>query len=259
MKETYSIHTIKNAMNILKLFTKENPEWKLSEISKQLHLNISTTKRLLVTLEDYGYILRDSQSKRYRLGYMFLHLSEIITTTMEIRKEARPVLEELVQKLDEAVHVHLGVLEGTDIAYLDKIESKHPIRLNSHIGKRNPSYCTACGKIMLAYQKEEKREKLVKKIEENGIVRYGQNTVASAHELITQLKEIQKQGFAICIDEFYQGISIGAPVYDYTNEVIAAISVTGRSNRIAKEDIPYFTQEVIRAAKKLSKMLGYFD
>lgn len=251
----YTIQTVKNAMRILRLFTHEQTEYSLSEIASQLNLNISSASRLVKTLEQKHYLYKDSHTKKWRLGYMLINLAGIITTTMEIHREAKPYLEELVETLDEAVH--LGVLEGTEIVYLDKVDSAIPLRLNSYIGKRNPSYCTACGKIMLAYQKEATLKKLLKKMEEEGFIKYGPNTVTSADQLLEQLIDIREQGYVVCIDEFRDGISIGAPIYDYTDEVIAAISITGKSHRITAERIPHFVEHIIQTANKISKNLGY--
>ena len=254
LKQKYTIHTVKSAIRILKLFSKDKPEWSLSEIANELNINISKASRLVKTLVEYEYLHKNSQTKRYRLGLMIINLSGIITTTMEIQKEAKPIMEDYAQKLGNAIH--LGILEGTEIVYLDKVEPKNPIRLNSHIGKRNPSYCTACGKIMLAYQRKEKLDKILNTFEKNGFRKYGINTVENRDELLKQLEEIRNNGFAICIDEFFYGISIGAPVYNNMGEVIAALSVTGRN--IHKE-IPYLTEQIIEACEKLSRKLGYYN
>ncbi len=132
-ERSYTINTVKNAMEILRLFTKEKFEWNLSDLARELQLNISNTKRLVKSLEKHDYLYRNPTTKRYQLGFMILHLSSIITSTMEIHREAKPILQMLAKNLGEAIH--LGVLEGNEIVYLDKLEPNHPIRLASHIGK----------------------------------------------------------------------------------------------------------------------------
>lgn len=252
----YTVNTVKNAIRILKVFTKEKPNWTLTEISKHLNLNISNTQRLLNTLYENDYLKKNPQTKEYELGYMILNLSGIIKTTMEVHQEAQPILQELVEKLDNAIH--LGVLEGTEIVYLDKLDAKHPLRLNSHIGKRKPAYCTACGKIMLAYQSKQKQSNLIKRIEQNGFVKYGRNTVTNSQQLLKQLKEIQTKGYVVCIDDFFGVVSIGAPIRDYTDDVIAAVSVTSEVYKINEEDIPYYVEQIVEGANKISEKLGYY-
>ena len=251
----YTIHTVKNALQILKLFSKNKPEWTLTEISTVLKINISTAHRLLATLEQKDYLRRDKKTKRYRLGDKLIHLANVVTSTMEIHREAEPILKDLAQKLKAAVH--LGVLEGTEIVYLNIIETPLPTPLNSFIGKRNPSYCTGCGKVMLAFQKEAEKIKLIQKLEKQGFVPYGRNTVSTGEQLLNQLKRIRQQGYALCIDEYFEGFSIGAPVYDYTGEVIAAISATGRMHHMKETDFPTLIHEVIKASQNVSEKLGY--
>ena len=112
---------------------------------------------------------------------------------------------------------------------------------------------------MLAFQKEATLERMIQEMEETGFYAYGPNTVADSKELMFQLKRIRQQGYAVCVDEFHEGVvSIGAPVYDYTGEVIAAISITGPNERITSQDIPYFTQQIVNASKMISEKLGYY-
>ncbi|MBE7120641.1 IclR family transcriptional regulator [Bacillus cereus] len=249
----YTIQTVQNAMQILRLFTVEKREWTLSDIARKKSMSISTTKRLLNTLENYGYLERRSGTKKYRLSLSILKLSGIVKTTMEIHREARPILKKLVNDFGEAVHI--GVLEGTETIYLDKMEGLHPVRLSSHIGKNNPVYCTGCGKVILAFEEQTEQEKIIKTIELQRFYQFSSKTVRNVRELKSHLSQIKKQGYAVCIDEFSEGItSIAAPIYDYNESVVASISITGPSNRI---DISQIVEGVVKAGKDISKSLGY--
>ncbi|AXN40832.1 IclR family transcriptional regulator [Peribacillus butanolivorans] len=253
IKKDYTIQTVQNAMQILRLFTVEKREWTLSEIAEKKTMSISTTKRLLKVLENYRYLERRSGTKKYRLGLSILRLSGIVTTTMEIHREAQSSLKKLVNDFGEAVHI--GILEGTETVYLDKMESLHPVRLSSHTGKNNPAYCTGCGKVILAFKEHTEQEEIIKTIELQGFYQFGSKTVRNARELKSHLNQIKKQGYAVCIDEFSEGItSIAAPVYDYNESVVASISITGPNNRI---DIPLFVEGVVKAGKDISESLGY--
>ena len=175
---------------------------------------------------------------------------------MEIHKEAKPVMEQLAREL--GVAIHLGILEGTEIVYLEKVESTYPLRLFSHIGKKNPAYCTGCGKIMLAFQKPSLLESTLTLIESEGYYPYGENTVIHSEELLQHLVKIKRQGYSVCYNEFHEGVSIGAPIYNYTGEVIASISATGPNSHIHIQDIPHFTKHIVDAGKVISKKLGYY-
>ncbi|SDH86094.1 transcriptional regulator, IclR family [Alteribacillus persepolensis] len=253
MKGKYVIRTVENAMQILRLFTSEKREWTLTEIAKKKEMNIASAQRLVKTLENYKYIERSSESKKYRLGLSILRLSGIVTSTMEIHQEARPIAEALVEQLGEAVHI--GVLEGSETVYLEKIESLHPVRLASYTGKQNPGYCTGCGKVVLAYKDVREQERMMHEMSQKGFYPYASNTVTTINQLSEDLKEIKRQGHAVCVNEFSEGItSIAAPIYDHRETVIAAISVTGPHNRI---NIAESIKEVVKAGERISKNLGY--
>src|SRR4051794_39779134 len=108
MSRDYTVQTVQNAMQILRLFTIDKSEWTLTEIAREKEMSISTTKRLLQTLEKYGYIIKNHESKKYKLSLSILSLSGIVTTTMDIHREARSVLLELLESYGEAVHI--GIL-----------------------------------------------------------------------------------------------------------------------------------------------------
>ncbi|MEW9672144.1 IclR family transcriptional regulator [Ammoniphilus sp. 3BR4] len=248
-----TIETVQNAMQILCLFTIEKREWTLTEIAQQKNMNISNTKRLLKTLEEYGYLKKREGTKKYRLGLSTLRLSGIVTATMEIHREAQPILKNLVDELGEAVHI--GILEGTETVYLDKIESIHPVRLSSYTGKRVPAYCTGCGKVMLAFKEQKVQAGVIQLMEQQGFYPFGSKTVRNAGELRESLDQIKEQGYAVCVDELTEGITtIAAPIYDYNESVAAAISITGPSKRI---DIPKSIKYVLKAGKEISRRLGY--
>ncbi|MET3289263.1 UNVERIFIED_CONTAM: IclR family KDG regulon transcriptional repressor [Brevibacillus sp. OAP136] len=254
MERDYTIQTVQNAMQILRLFTIDKREWTLSEIASHKSMSISTTKRLLKVLDDNGYLGRDEGTKKYRLGLSILKISGIIKTTMEIHREAQPIVKKLVNDFGEAVHI--GILEGTETVYLDKMESLHPVRLSSHIGKNNPVYCTGCGKVVLAYKEPKEQEEILKKIEQQGFYPFSSKTVRDVSELKHHLIRIKQQGFAVCVDEFSEGItSIAVPIYDYNEAVVAAMSITGPNNRM---DIPKMVDGAIKAGKEISKSMGYF-
>ena len=251
--EKYIIHTVKNAMQLLQLFTDSSPEWSLTELAREKTLNISHTKRLINTLTAYGYLEKNPISKKYRLGLAIVRLSGVLTTTMEIYKEARPILSSLVEKYNE--NVHIGVLEEINVLYLDKFESLYSTRLASHIGKRNPAYCTGCGKVLLAYTPEPLQQELLRKIDEQGFEQFASNTVKTIEELKHDLGIIVKKGYALSTDELSDELaSIAVPVLDFSGEVIAAISLTGPSSKV---NSLIHLPDLMKCSDLISKKLGY--
>jgi IclR family KDG regulon transcriptional repressor len=251
MENKYHVHTVKHAMQIIKLFTNERQGWTLSEIATEKRWNITTTKRLLDMLVKYGY-LQKNRKKIYSLDYTILRLSGIVQVTLDIYREAKPYILKLVETYGEAIHI--GILEGTKVIYLEKAESQKNVALSSYVGKGNPAYCTACGKILLAYKEKKNQQQLLQEIEEEGLVIYCSNTVKNIEELKAQLQRISETGYVICNNEFSEGItSIGVPIYDYNDNVIAAISITGPQESFGKQELV----DLLQVGKELSINLGY--
>ena len=171
---------------------------------------------------------------------------------MEIHREAVPILESLVEWVGEAAHI--SILEGRDVVYLHKVDCSHPVRLLSHIGKRNPAYCTSSGKVLLAYQSDE----VIHTVLESELYPHAPNTITDKSLLRQNLEKIKRQGYSIAIDELHEGVvSLAVPVRDYTNEVVAAISIVGPKQRMKKDQYPDLIDCLKGSAAKLSEQLGY--
>lgn len=252
--KTPLIHSVKNALRIIRLFTLERPEIGITEISQALSLPKSTVHRLVLELLQEGYLDKYTDTSRYKLGLSLLTLSGVIVTHMAIIKEAKPVLEELTRKLGEASHI--AILEDTEIIYLHKIEPPRPVPLLSSIGRSNPAVRTSSGKCILAYQSKH----LIHKIYEHGIRAYSADSLPDWNRFWDELKVIADQGYAVAVDQLHIGAtSIGAPVKDYTGQVIAAVSVVGPAERMPADRIPLMAEAIIDAAAIVSEKLGYYD
>lgn len=250
----YLLQTVKNAGRILNLFTIERDEWRLSEISNKLDLDISHVKRLLNTLVQENLLKK--KEKKYSLGLSVLNFSGIVNSHLKIHLEARPILQPIVEQL--GIAIHMGILEGTGVVYLDKIETSHPIKMESQIGKSHPVYCTGCGKIMLSYQSEDRLEEILQKVEQQGMIKFASNTVTDIEELRRHLTEIRKTGYAVTSNELQEEIaSIAAPIYNYNGEVIAAISITGSSKKLCSDQLEIYISTIVKAAENISKKIGF--
>ena len=246
------LSSVQNGLKIIQLFTLEKPIWGITEISNTLQLHKTTVSRLVADLVAEGY-LEKNQSK-YQLGLSLLCLSGVITSHLEIFREAKETLHTLVNKLDETVHI--AVLEEANIIYLHKVECKNPLRLLSYIGKKNPANCTSSGKVILAYQPQN----VVQRVIESGLPKMGPNSITDKGKFMEDLHQVKLDGFSICIDEMHEdAVSIAAPVRDYTEQVIAAISVVGSKQRIPENKHLYFAKEVKKAANEISTKLGFFQ
>jgi IclR family KDG regulon transcriptional repressor len=247
------LSSVRNALKILNSFSENEPVKKITDLSRQLGIAKSTVSRLMSTLASEGYVIKEQGSQKYRLGLSILNLAGIVTSTMDIHKESLPVLERLSKSVDETCH--LVFLEGTDVVYLLKFESSHPVRVSSHVGKHNPSHCTSSGKAILAYLDDE----VVSHVIAGGLVRYTPRTITDPDQFRKDLFRVKKDGYSVSIEEFIQGVnSVGAPVRDYTGQVIAAITIVGPVQRMNQRNIQQYVKKVVKAAKEISEAMGYY-
>lgn len=249
-KKTPALQSVQNGLRILQLFTQEKPVWGITEISKELQLTKSTVSRLVADLGAEGFLQKEQQ--KYTLGFSLLSICGVITSHLEIHRESKDILRKLVDDLEETAHI--AVLEGKEITYIHKIECPNPVPLLSSIGKRNPVTCTSAGKILLAFHKRNFIESIIKE----GLPRIGPNSQTNPEEFKSQLSQIKKQGYSICIEEMEENaVSIAAPVRDYTGTVVAAVTVIGTRERIHENKMTGFIERIIEAANEVSLRLGY--
>ncbi|ASS89954.1 MULTISPECIES: IclR family transcriptional regulator [Aeribacillus] len=252
--EKNQLSSIKNALKILKSFTMEEPEKKISDLSNSLGLNKSTVSRTMKTLASEGFVYKDSETKKYRLGLSILSLSGVLFSNMDIYRESQPVLNKLVETTGETAHI--SVLDNLEVVYLQKVECNHPVRFLTHIGRRNPPYCTSSGKVLIAFSENETVEKIISK----GLKRFAKNTITDPEKLRDHLKKVRENGYAVSIEELSEGVnSIAAPIYDYTGKVIAALSVVGPKQRINSYKLKAMAKQVIAASKEISERMGYLN
>ncbi|WP_156288909.1 IclR family transcriptional regulator [Oceanobacillus salinisoli] len=246
------LSSVKNALRILKSFSTFEPTKKVSELAEQLGLAKSTVSRLLSTLASEGFVIKDEKTSEYRLGLSVLTLGGIVTNNLEIHNEAAPVLYKLVNDTGETAH--LAIMDGLDTIYIHKEECNHPVRILTHLGRRNPSYCTSSGKVLLAFNDSS----IVEEVIEKGLVAYTENSITDPNRLREELETIRKQGYAVSTEELTEGTkSVAAPIRDYTGKVVSAITVVGPIQRMKDYKIPDIAKKVIKAGKDASERLGY--
>jgi len=252
-RSDYYIQSIKRAVQILNSFTLKKNELGVTELSERLNLHKSTVHRILVTLEDEGFVVKDQVSQKYRLGIKLFELGHIVKEQMEIRNYALPIMKELAQKTEESID--LNILSDGKRVSIEKIESPHDVRRIIQLGKSLPLHCGGSGKALLAFLPDEEVDKIIRK---EKFIPFGPNTITDPTKLKEHLKEIRKNGYAISFEERILGsASVAAPILDYKGKVVASLSVSGPTTRFAKKKVPILISLVKEAAQKISASLGY--
>ncbi|WP_129127209.1 IclR family transcriptional regulator [Geomonas oryzae] len=253
-KSEYIIQAVSHALDLLEQFHDEVDELGVTELSKRLKLHKNNVFRLLATLESRNYIEQNRVTENYRLGLKTLELGQTFIKQMGLLRQSRPVLEALVKECNETTYV--AILKEFHIVYLDVVETDLTVRVVPRVGARLPAYCTAAGKVQIAYMADEELENYLPTKE---MKRYTPKTVTDREELKKHLKVIADQGYAIDDEEMDVGVKcVGAPIRDYTRRIIGAVSISGPSmrftdDRMEKELIPL----VIKAGEEISHKLGY--
>ncbi|MCJ7511548.1 MAG: IclR family transcriptional regulator [Anaerolineales bacterium] len=223
----------------------------LADLSTQLRMPKSTTHRYLTTLVSLGLAERTG-TDHFRLGTRIIELAGTYLAKSDLRAESRAILEELAAQTAETVH--LAVPSGGEVVYIAKFESIHAIRMYSHIGARLPIVCTALGKAILAFLPEEQRAEILSQ----PFKARTPKTITHPPAMAKELESIRSKGFAIDDEENEVGVCcVGAPVFDYTSVVIAALSVSGPISRMNPERCVELGPPVRQAALRISQRMGF--
>ena len=247
------LQTIQKAGELLTLFDREHSEWGVREVAAKLKIAKSSAHDLMSSLAKLGF-LNKTEDNRYRLGWRLVTLSETLLATTELRKEAHPIIEDLAAQYQETIH--LAVLDDTQAVYVDKLEGRQAVRVElTSLGARLYAHCSALGKVLLAFQEEDEVKRI---ITTTGLPKFTENTITSEEDLLQNLIKIRKQGFAYDLEEIMPDLCcVAAPIYDYSGNVIAAISMSIPAFRFRRSQTE-FRDAVMRSAKKISKLLGYY-
>lgn len=254
-QESNSVQAVERALRILITLAEAGAPLALSQIRDLTGLNISTAHRLLHTLMKEGFISQDKESGKYLLGLRTFEVGHAALRAMDIRTTARPFLQELVDRCHETVN--LAILDRYDVVYIDQIESQNMIRIFARVGSRGPSYCTGAGKALLAQLPEREFERFLQ--HKAPLPRYTPATICEPSRLKEELALVRKEGYALDRGELEEGVRcVAAPVWNFENKAVAAISVSGTETRltdlfVSEKLIP----DVLSAAANVSSRLGY--
>jgi len=254
-KEEYLIQSVSHALDILESFTKTDKELGVTELSKRLGLHKNNVFRLLATLEHRGYIEQNGETENYRLGPKTLQIGSIFIEQRECRRQARPILERLMAATGETAVV--AVLRANKVVYMDGVETDRTVRAVSRVGAMLPSYCTAVGKIQLAFLPPAEIERLFPEPE---LLTVTERTLRRRDALLADLETSRLQGYAVENEECDLEVKgIAAPVRDVSGNVIAALGIISPASRMSDERIRKdgVGEMVQEAAHALSAKLGF--
>lgn len=224
----------------------------ISEIGRRLDVHRTTSLRLLRTLEEERFVRRMDDG-RYRLGPRMSMLAHTALEGLDVRAAAAGHLRALGEKHGHTVH--LGALEQRSVVYLDKVESRHAIRMYSRIGATAPLHATGVGKVLLAYSTVAERDRL---LGEPTFRECTPNTRTTREELDRDLALTVEQGWAL--DDFEHEAfihCIAAPIFDAAGAVVAAGSISVPSMVMSRDELLELVPDLVATTNAISEELGW--
>ena len=252
LKRRYNITALQRGLRLLQLFSELPDGLTAKQVAARSRLPESTVHRFLANLESAGFLNRGADGV-YHLGIACFAIGQAALGQLDVRRVSLPYLQELNRQTRETIH--LTVRQGLSAVYVEKLESPEPLRIHSRIGAVVPLFCTAVGKVMLAYLPDEERERVLPQLE---LKRFTTNTVGNLQELETELCRVRKSGYACDLEEHELHIRcVAAPIWDHAGSVNASLSITAPIIRMAVTRIRQLTPLIQTAGLQISRELGY--
>ncbi|MCZ4351779.1 IclR family transcriptional regulator [Roseovarius aestuarii] len=243
--------TVVKGIKVLEALALASQPMSLGDIAEICDMTKSNAHRLLHTFVACGYVNHNPVTRHYQATLRMWEMGSRVHERMDMRVIAAPHLAWLATTTEETVH--LAVLDKLDALYLDKVDGIHAVRAYVNVGDRSPSYASASGKAMLAYQPAEIVEQVAQTI-----VRHTEKTVRSPEELREHLEKIRSTGFSITTGEWRPGVmAVSRAIRGDTGRVLAAIGVAAPIDQTQRATLERMSESVKIAATRIETDLGF--
>lgn len=246
--------SLRRALSVLQYVSDRANETRgvpLSRIAEDLQISKSSVLRLTTPLLDTDLLIRDRRTGWFRLGHGALRLGQAYLASLDLRTVAAQPLRRMQRTLGETCH--LVVYEAPDVVYIDKVEDTHQVRMASRIGNRVPAYRTAVGKAILAWLPAEAVQAAI----DRGLEAVTDRTLTDPEALRADLARVRRRGYAIDDRENEEEVRcVAAPIFDHTEEVIGALSVSSLASRMKPARVREVGPIVMRYGIEISRVFG---
>ncbi len=223
----------------------------IREASRALGYSPATVQKLVGSLFEQGFVIKDGVTDRYHLGPEAIRLGFAALARLDIRQVARPYLEDLSEITGETVF--LAIRRGNYAVYIDKVVSNHPIRMDANLGVDRPYNCTAIGKVLLM---EVSAQDIDRMAQESCFQARTPNSIVDPEKIKAEVEIVRRQGWAEDREEFVIGAyCVAAPIYNFDGKVEAAVTVSGPVDRV-RENLPQIKAALLETARKISVEMG---
>lgn len=252
MNSSNNVQVLDRGLNLIELLATQENGMTIAELVAATGLPKSTIHRILATFTNRHYVEKDEETSVYSLGYKCVELASLYLNKIVLKTEAEPIMHTLAQIFRATTF--LGVLENNEVMYLHKTEQRNSIRLYTSIGKREPLYCTALGKVLLAAMPPKQFEHVARQLSYEP---YTPKSITNYEDLAMEVARVRRRGYATDYGEHTRDSScLAVPIYDYTRNVMAAMSISGH-DLLERFDEAYVFEKMHEAALDLSHHMGY--
>lgn len=249
--DTSPATAVERALNILEAAAQRRDGLTNSELSRKLAIPKSSASYILRTLEKRGYLRRDSNSGRYRLGLKILSLGGDAQANLDIADVALPFMRALVERIH--LTVHLAVIDQGEAVYIEKVEAPGFFKVNTWVGRRMFLHSTSVGKCLLAWLPKHEIELLVK---QQGLKKRTPKTIVTMTKLLADLEHVKHEGYAVDDEENSLGARcLGAPVFDAMGNVAAALGASGTLTQVDEANMTRIVEALKDTARRVSRQL----
>jgi DNA-binding IclR family transcriptional regulator len=245
----YHLESVDNALRIL-LLLDERGVLRVYEAAEELGVARSTAHRLLATLRYRGFVAQDPQGRVYRPGHALAQLGLHAFARRDIRQVARPHLERLCTELAETVH--LMVLEGNGVRFVDGVEGTQTVRVGLRVGILLPAHATAGGKALLAALPAEQ----VRDLYPRGVPVLTPGTLATLEQIAEELREVSRAGYATNFGESAEGVAaVAVAVHDPLRSPIGAVAVAAPQERMPRARVAGVVSRLQQTAMRVGDQM----
>lgn len=251
-KRNYDITALQRGLRLLHLFSESPRGLAAKQVADLTRLPVSTVHRFLANLVTAGFLNRDADGNHH-LGIACFSIGQAAVGQLDIRRLSLPYLRDLNQQTRETIH--LTVRHGLSAVYVEKLDSPEPLRIHSRIGASVPLYCTAVGKVMLAYMPPDEQDRILPEL---GLKRLTPHSLSNLQQLKTELYRVRKNGYASDLEEHELHIRcVAAPIWDHTGSVQSSLSITAPTVRMPVARLRQLAPVIQAAGMQISLELGY--
>ncbi|QZT38045.1 IclR family transcriptional regulator [Halosquirtibacter xylanolyticus] len=249
----YSVPNLERALEIVELLSVNSQGMTLSEIQECLLFPKSSVFRIVTTLVERGYLLKNQIDGKFSLSKKFLRIGLSTVDESSIVESSLPYMRSLRDSLKETIL--LGTIIEKRGVVLEQVVGNHGFTFMLTVGKPFYLHSSAPGKAMIAFLPNEERDEIIDTITFES---FNEKTISSKKAFLEELKVVKEKGFALDRAEELEGVHcVGAPVFNQYGYPIAAVWVTAPSARMGLDDLEEVGEKIYGYAMEISKLYGY--